>query len=123
MSRIFLLEDHASFRQALASVLDEEQDLDVVSQAGSLAEARNATSPSWGEIDVAIVDILLPDGAGPDLIGEMREINPGVPVVTLTIVQDPETLEWAQEMGADEVISKASRLGEIVDAIRRLTGE
>jgi DNA-binding NarL/FixJ family response regulator len=47
---------------------------------------------------VAIVDILLSDGAGMDLIGEMRETNPGIPVVALTIVQDPETLEWARTM-------------------------
>jgi DNA-binding NarL/FixJ family response regulator len=50
MIRVLLLEDHASFRQALASIIEREPDVTVVAQAGSLAEAR-ALLPQ--EVDIA----------------------------------------------------------------------
>ena len=51
MIRVLLLEDHASFRQALASIIEREPDVTVVAQAGSLAEAR-ALLPQ--EVDVLL---------------------------------------------------------------------
>jgi DNA-binding NarL/FixJ family response regulator len=120
LSRVFLLDDHAWFRQALAAVLEQDADLELVAQAGSLAEARDATSEGWGEIDIAIVDLMLPDGMGTDLIREMREAKPGLPVLALTIVQDPEVLRLARAVGADEVVSKAAPFEEILDAISRV---
>ena len=60
MSRIFLLEDHSWFRRALANLLEREPDLEVVGEAGSLTEARDDISQKQDEINVAIVDLLLP---------------------------------------------------------------
>jgi DNA-binding NarL/FixJ family response regulator len=120
LRRVFLLDDHAWFRRALATLLERDAELELVAQAGSLAEARDTTSEGWGEIDVAIVDLMLPDGMGTDLIKEMREANPGLSVVALTIVQDPEVLRLARAVGADEVVSKAAPFEEILDTIRRV---
>jgi len=50
-----------------------------------------------GEVNVAVVDILLPDGM--ELVREMREANPNMPVVALTMVGDPEVSDWALDMG------------------------
>jgi DNA-binding NarL/FixJ family response regulator len=115
-----LLDDHAWFRQTLAAVLERDEDFEPVVQAGSLAEARDAASVGWSEIDIAIVDLMLPDGMGTDLIREMREAKPGLLVLALTIVQDPEGLRLARAVGADEVVSKAAPFEEILDAIRRV---
>ena len=120
MRCVFLLDDHAWFRRALATLLERDANLKLVAQAGSLAEARATTSERWGKIDVAIVDLMLPDGMGTDLIREMREVNPGLPVLALTIVQDPEVLRLARAVGADEVVSKAAPFEEILDTIRRV---
>jgi DNA-binding NarL/FixJ family response regulator len=120
LRRVFLLDDHAWFRRALATLLERDAELELVAQAGSLAEARDTTSEGWGEIDVAIVDLMLPDGMGTDLIKEMREANPGLSVVALTIVQDPEVLRLARAVGADEVVSKAAPFEEILDTISRV---
>jgi DNA-binding NarL/FixJ family response regulator len=120
LRRVFLLDDHAWFRRALATLLERDADLELVAQAGSLAEARDTTSEGWGKIDVAIVDLMLPDGMGTDLIREMREANPGLPVLALTIVQDPEVLRLARAVGADAVVSKATPFEEILDTIRRV---
>lgn len=120
--RVFLLEDHSYFRQSLAFLLEREANLQVVAQAGSLAEARRTTSHRWSEIDIVIVDLMLPDGSGTELIREMREANPTLRVLALTIVQSPKTLGEAKEMGVDEVVSKAAPMEETIGAVRCLAG-
>jgi CheY-like chemotaxis protein len=80
--RVILVEDHIAFRQALAFFLGREPDLEVVAQAGSLAQAREVLVD--GHIDVAVVDLSLPDGDGRDLIGELRRRHSGISVVVLS---------------------------------------
>lgn len=120
MSGVFLLDDHAFFRRSLAFLLEQDPYVELVAQAGSLAEARQTTSKGWDEIDLAIVDLLLPDGSGTELIREMREANPRVRVIVLTIVQESEALRKARAMGVDAVISKAAPIEEIRTTIRHL---
>ena len=56
MIRVLLIDDHASFRQPLAFMMNLEPDMQVVAQAGSLAEARRVLK----DVDVAVVDLDLP---------------------------------------------------------------
>jgi DNA-binding NarL/FixJ family response regulator len=80
-----LVEDHVAFREALAFLLTHQSDLEVVAQAGSLAEAREALDGRLdGRLDVAVVDLGLPDGDGSELIGELRQTNSGILVVVLS---------------------------------------
>jgi DNA-binding NarL/FixJ family response regulator len=68
MRRVLLVEDHAAFRQALTDVLNMQPDLEVVGRAGSLAEGRTAAAALVEEVDVAVVDVFLPDGNGVELV-------------------------------------------------------
>jgi DNA-binding NarL/FixJ family response regulator len=120
MSRIFLLEDHSWFRQALANLLELEPDLEVVAEAGSLTEGRDEVSDKAEEIDLALIDLLLPDGIGTDLIRDLRRDNPELPVLVLTVAQGLDLYTWVQSMGADEMISKDASIEEILAAIRLL---
>ena len=115
-TRIVLIEDHAAVRQALAFVLEREPELEVVAQAGSLAEAHRLPAG----FDVAIVDLGLPDGHGTEAIRELRLINPESAVLVLTA--NPHRAQWAQavEAGASGVLHKSTPLEEIADAVRRL---
>ena len=119
--RVLLVEDHRAFSGALAFSLDREPDLRVVGRTASAAECRRYLSGGEG-FDVAVVDLYLADGEGIGLIDEMRESCPGVPVVVLTISVDPADHTRAKQAGADEVISKADDLDEIVATIRRFGG-
>ena len=120
MRRVFLLEDHSWFRKALADVLEREPDLQVVGEAGSLSEARDNVMDVPGEIDLALIDLLLPDGIGTELIGDLRRINPEVPVLVLTVARGADLYSWVRSMGANEMISKDASVDEILAAVRLL---
>ena len=117
-----LVEDHADYRDFMVALLGREPDLEVVAQAGSLAEARSHAAVV--SFDVAVLDLSLPDGNGVDLIADVRESNAGAAVLILSASLDPRNLERATEAGADEILDKLATPGEIVGTIRRLgTGE
>jgi DNA-binding NarL/FixJ family response regulator len=113
-----LVEDHAAFRQALAFLLADDPELEVVAQAGSLAEARVALLD--GRLDVTVLDLALPDGNGGELIGELRLRNPGVSVVVLSAAMGPGDLDEAVRAGADAVLDKVESLPTIAEEVRRL---
>ena len=122
-SRIMLVDDHTSFRQPLAFMLEREPDLTVVAQAGSLAEAREVLREAredGPEVDVAIVDLELPDGFGTEFVAELLADNPDVHVLVLSAFSDKGTLALAVEAGAAGVLHKSSRIDDITDAVRRL---
>jgi DNA-binding NarL/FixJ family response regulator len=115
--RVMLVEDHIAFRQSLASLLSRESDLEVVAQAGSLAEARQMLD---APLDVAVIDLSLPDGDGRDLIGELRHSNAGISVLVLTVMLGPGHLDEVMKAGADAVLHKVASPTTIVEEVRRL---
>jgi DNA-binding NarL/FixJ family response regulator len=118
MQRILLVEDHASFRQTLALVFDQQPEFEVVAQAGTLAEARLAMDGS--EVDLGVIDLTLPDGEGTELIGELREANPSFAALVLTASLDRTEHARAVEAGAAGVLHKSADVDAILDATRRL---
>jgi DNA-binding NarL/FixJ family response regulator len=120
MARIMLVEDHAAFRQALAALLSQEPDLEVVAQAGSLAQARQMLDTP---LDVAVLDLSLPDGDGRELIGELRHSNAGISILVLSVMLGPSHLEEVLKAGADAVLHKVASPQTIVEEVRRLAGE
>jgi len=118
-ARVMLVEDHIAFRQALASLLSREPDLEVVAQAGSLAEARELLHTP---LDVAVVDLGLPDGDGSDLIGALHRANVGISVLVLSVSIRAGRLEDVLKAGADAVLHKTAPPATIVEEVRRLAG-
>ena len=118
MLRLLLVEDHASFRGALASMLNRQPDLEVAAQCGSLAECR--ALGGFADIDVALLDLLLPDGDGTQLIGVLRRENPRVKVLILTASVEAGLLVRMAEAGADGVLDKTSLPQELVTEVKRL---
>jgi DNA-binding NarL/FixJ family response regulator len=118
--RVMLVEDHAAFRQSLAALLSQEPDIEVVAQAGSLAQARKMLDTP---LDVAVLDLSLPDGDGRDLIGELRHSNAGISILVLTVMLGPGYLDEVLKAEADAVLHKVASPTTIVEEIRRLAGE
>ena len=119
MTRILLVDDHLAFRQALAFMLNREPDLDVVAEAGSLAETRSQLDDG-AVIDVAVVDLFLPDGSGIELVRDVRARNSHAAVLVLTGSSDQRDIAFSVEAGAGGVLHKSATLDEIIAAIRRL---
>ena len=113
--RVMLIEDHTAIREALASTFQAEG-FEVVAQAASLSEARGMLEG----IDVAVVDLGLPDGYGGDLIKALRETNPQAQALVLSATLDRRETARAVEAGAAGVLSKTTHLEQVVDAVRRL---
>ncbi|MCA1731482.1 MAG: response regulator transcription factor [Actinobacteria bacterium] len=114
------MEYHSAFRQSATVMMDREPDLEVVSQAGSVAEAREKMSE--GGIDAALVDIPLPDEGAAELVRELHEAYPSIPVLVLTHLEDQGLYERFLQAGANEVLPKTIHLEEIFAAVRRLGG-
>ncbi len=119
--RVMLVEDHIAYRQAIAFLLDREPDLEVVYQASSLAQAREALVDE-GRLDVVVLDLTLPDGDGSSLIGELRQSNPGVVVVVLSAAMGLRYLDEKVEAWADAVLDKVESPPTIAYEVRRLAG-
>ena len=118
--RVLLVDDHSAFREPLAFMFEREPDFEVVGQADSLAEARRVLGIIENEVDLAVVDLDLPDGDGTELVGELRAANPRAIVLVLTASIKRETHARAVEAGAAGVLDKTSHIGEVIEASRRL---
>ncbi len=120
MQRVLLVEDHTSFRQALALLFEAEPGFEVAGQAGTLKEARRVVSRAKRRPTLGIIDLNLPDGDGSELIGELREQNPEFAALVLTASLDKAEHARAVEAGAAGVLHKSADVDEILDAARRL---
>ena len=109
LALILFVEQHAAFRQSASVIMDREPDLEVVAQAGSVAQAREKMAE--GGVDAAIVDIPLPDEGASEMVRELHEANPSILVLVLTKVgEDQEICEEFLKAGASEGSTRTSPL-------------
>lgn len=116
--RVFLLDDHEVVRRGLRDLIDAEDDLKVVGEAGTADEALRrvpATRP-----DVAVLDVRLPDGNGVEVCRELRSQRPDLNCLMLTSFSDDEALFDAIMAGASGYVLKQIRGTDLVDAVRRV---
>jgi DNA-binding NarL/FixJ family response regulator len=118
MIRIMLVDDHAVFRKALSFVLAHQEDMQVIGQAGTLREAREALHDH--PVDIAVVDLSLPDGDGVDLIRDLRRANPHAAILVLSASDRRRDFARAVEAGASGICQKTADVNEVLGSIRRL---
>jgi two-component system response regulator DesR len=122
VKRVLLVEDHTLFRESLALLLEWQLGLECV-EAGSLTEGRRALSNLEGIADFAIIDLDLPDGDGSELIEQLRETKPEVPILALTADGSLVKRARALEAGADEVLAKVTAAEEIIGAVEHFRSD
>ena len=113
--RVLVVVHHNAFREALAMRLDQEDDLEVAWQAGSMTDTRDIHLDG---VDVALVDPFLPDEDGLELIREVSVANPNALALVLSHRLDPALYQRALGAGAVQVLSANTGIGEVIDAVR-----
>ena len=116
--RVFLLDDHEIVRRGVRELLDAQDDMEVVGEAGTAEQALSRIPPT--RPNVAILDVRLPDGDGVEVCREIRSRQPDVACVMLTSFSDDEALLQAIVAGASGYLLKQLRGTDIVDAVRRV---
>jgi len=118
--RVFLLDDHEIVRRGVAQLLDSEDDMKVVGEAGSAATAMNEIRLCTP--DVAVLDVRLGDGNGIAVCREIRAEHPDLPCLMLTSFADDQALLDAALAGAAGYVLKEIRSNDLVTSIRKVAG-
>ena len=117
-TRVFLLDDHEVVRRGVKDLIDQEDDLEVVGEAGSVAEALDAVDST--RPDVAVLDVQLADGTGIEVCRDIRSAHPEVRCMMLTSFTDEEAMLDSILAGAAGYVLKQIRGNELVTSIRRV---
>jgi DNA-binding NarL/FixJ family response regulator len=115
-TRVFLLDDHEIVRRGVRELLEAEDDLEIVGEASTAAEAL-ARVPA-ARPDVAVLDVRLPDGDGVSVCRELRSANPDLKCLMLTSFADDEALFDAILAGASGYVLKQIRGTDLIGAVR-----
>ncbi len=116
--KVLIVDDHDIVRKGLAMLVSRQDDLQVVGEAGSAAEAVQKALEAAP--DVVVLDIRLPDASGIEVCREIRDHLPETRVLMLTSYSDEEAIMGSIMAGASGYLLKEIRSQEIVDAIRKV---
>jgi len=114
--RVFLLDDHEVVRKGVAAMLESEGDIEIVGEAGTVAQAI-ARIPAAAP-HVAVLDVRLPDGDGVSVCREIRSEHPEIACLMLTSFSDEEALFDAVMAGASGYVLKQIHGSDLVGAVR-----
>jgi two-component system, NarL family, response regulator NreC len=114
--RLLLVDDHEVVRSGLRMLLESQEDIQIVGEAGTAAEALEAIERL--EPEVILLDIGLPDMSGIQVMERIQQIEPEAAVVALTIHEDKEYFFKMLDAGATGYVPKRAAPDELLTAIR-----
>jgi two-component system, NarL family, response regulator NreC len=118
--RVLIVDDHKVVRSGLRRVLEVEDDIEVVGEAGDLREAvfeARAQKP-----DIVLMDVVMPGGSGIEATPAVLKEVPEAKVLILSMQDDPSYVREAFEVGASGYVLKEAADVEVVSAIREVAG-
>lgn len=113
--RVLIVDDHTVVREGIRALLERRASLQVVGEAGSVAEAVARSAELTP--DVVVMDVRLPDGSGVEACREIRSTQPDVKVVMLTSYADEEAIVNSVMAGAAGYLLKDARPDALFEAI------
>jgi two-component system response regulator NreC len=116
MTSIVLADDHAVMRSGLKMLLEAEDDLEVLAEAGDVEETVRKVKAY--KPDVLLLDLHMPGGPSLQAIPELREASPATRIVVLTMQNSPGFVREALRLGALGYVTKEAADNELVDAVR-----
>src|SRR3954453_17074285 len=120
--RLFFIDDHVALTRAYSFVFARDAEIDIVGSAASVAEARTQLRDGLA-IDVALVDLDLPDGSGLDLIPDVCAANRGAYAIVLSGTLSPRSRALAVAAGASGLLDNSTADPDsIAAAVRKVNG-
>jgi len=118
MTRILLADDHAVVRQGLKQILLESMRGAIFGEASSGEEALEAARA--GGWDIVILDISLPGKSGLEVLKELRQAQPRLPVLVLSMHPEEQFAVRALRAGAAGYVTKRTAALDLARAVRRV---
>jgi DNA-binding NarL/FixJ family response regulator len=113
---VLIVDDHALFRRGLQMVLKQEEDIEVVGEAGDGHEAVGKAQELMP--DVILMDVRMPRRSGIEATQQIKDALPHVKILMLTISDEEVDLYDAIKAGASGYLLKEISIDEVADAIR-----
>ena len=118
MIRILIADDHTIMREGLKRILEGETDIEVVAEAVDGLDALQKVRA--GGMDLVVLDLSMPGRSGVDLIRQIKEEAPKLPILILTMHEEEQYAVRAIRAGANGYLTKESAGLELVNAIHRI---
>jgi two-component system response regulator NreC len=120
VTRVLIVDDHAVVRSGLKLVLDADDGIEPVGEAGT---ARDAIFEARSlKPDVILLDVVMPDQSGLDIIPTLLHENPDTKILVLSMQDDPRYVREAFDAGASGYVLKEAADSEVVAAVREVAG-
>ena len=114
--RVLVVDDHQLIIDGLKSLLQDETDILFAGGANNLSQAIHFVSQQ--NVEVVLADINMPGGNGIDTTRKIKEINPNIQVLALTMHEDYANIRKMIDAGASGYILKRTNMNEVLEAIR-----
>ena len=118
MIRIVIADDHAIVRRGLKQIVEEESDLQVTGEAANAAEVLRLLRPD--DTDVLVLDINMPGRSGLEVLRDVKEQRPKLPVLVLSAHSEEQYAMRVLKAGAAGYLTKDSAPDELVRALRKV---
>jgi len=118
--RVLIVDDHAVVRAGLRMLIDAEEDMETVAEAGSVRDAifeARSTGP-----DLALMDVVMPGESGLEGVPKLLHEHPELRILILSMQDDPRYVREAFASGASGYVLKEAADAELVSAIREVAG-
>jgi two-component system response regulator NreC len=113
---VLLMDDHVVVREGLRVLLERQDGIEVLGEAGSVAEAIALDVRP----DVVVADLVLPDERGAEVVRRLKERHREAAILVLTMVDNPTDVQMCLAAGASGYLLKETASTELVDAVRRV---
>jgi DNA-binding NarL/FixJ family response regulator len=121
MVRTIVLDDHALVRRGIAQLLREHPDIDVIAEAGDYGELRAALR-KHGAIDLLVTDIGMPGKDGIEVLKTLREEQPTLKVLVISMYPEDQYAVRALRAGAAGYLNKTSAPEKLIEAVNHVIG-
>lgn len=117
--RIIIADDHAIFREGLKQVIETTVDMTVADEASNGQELLQKVQNN--DYDMVILDITMPGRNGLDVLVELKNIKPKLPVLVMSMHPEEQFALRAYKSGASGYLTKSSPSTELLDALHKLS--